>query len=240
VRGADTATSTLKLIDVATGRDGSKIEVAGNVPGFISFSPDGRRIAVGLPGPQFVYPQPVRQVAVYDAGAGGRISTIESDAVAAPNGLLPRLQIQGLAWSPDGSRLAFAEPGSSRIHLIDVTTGKRVKTLDASSRGGSIFRGGGGGLVFSPDGRRIACTISQRVGRPHTVNVLDADSGREVLSLPIASSFVDMLRFSPDGHRLIYFASRRESSNGPEEAPNKTHVQVTTWDATPRPEAKQP
>jgi WD40 repeat protein len=247
VPGTDMTTSTLKVIDVATGRDRSKIEEAGIGPGIISFSPNGRRIAVGLAGPPgtpapFGF-RPVRQVAVYDAGAGERISTIESDAGAAPTGLASQLQMNVLAWSPDGSRLAFAESGGSRIHLIDVATGKRVKTLEASSVGGIISAGAGDGFVFSPDGARIACIISQRVGRPNTVNVLDADSGRVVLSLPAPGStgFGQALRFSPDGRRLICFAPMRETLNGTAAGITKQYVQVTTLDATPRPpEPQQP
>jgi WD40 repeat protein len=240
VRGADKATWKLTLIDVVTHREGSKIEVAGDVAGF-SFSPDGRRIAVGIVGPPFEFPIRVRQVAVYDAGTGERIGTIEADTLVAPNALLTWLQIELLTWSPDGSRLAFPEPGSTRIHLTDVTTGKRVQTLDASSRGGSIGLSPNGALAFSPDGRRIACVVQQRIGRGSTVNVLDTDSGRVVLSLPTPPGLTrggGPLRFSPDGYRLIHFGSVVESSSGPAEVVTKWYVQVTTWDATPRPVSK--
>jgi WD40 repeat protein len=145
-------------------------------------------------------------------------------------------QFEALAWTPDGSRLAVAEFGGSRIHLIDVTTGKRVQTLDASTRGGSITRVAGEPLAFSPDGRRVACVVQQRIGRQGTVNVLDTESGRVVLSLPIPNFFVNRLRFSPDGHRLIRFMLVSEASGEPATRVWKSHVQVTTWDATPRPE----
>jgi Tol biopolymer transport system component len=215
------------------------------VVGF-NFSPDGRRIVVGIAGPQSERPLGLRQVAVFDTGTGERISTIEAETLAAPNGIPPVAINGGLAWSLDGSRLAFAEFGGSRIHLIEVTTGKRVQTLEASNRGGSIQAGAGGSqLTFSPDGRRIACVVSQRVDRPQTVNVLDTDSGRQVLSLPLPPSFIrssgGTLRFSPDGHRLIHFGLVSAFSSGPPgPAVPGSRVQVTTWDATPRPEAKQP
>jgi serine/threonine protein kinase/WD40 repeat protein len=237
-RGTDTVTSTLSLINVVTGRTGSKIEVAGNVAGF-SFSPDGRRIAVGIPQRQFEWPMGARQVTVLDAGTGERIGTIEEATLAALNVLLRPITAESWVWTPDGSRLAFVEPGGSRIHFVDVTTGKLVKALAAAGRGGSI-RSGRGQLAFSPDGRRMACLVEQRIGRHATVNVLDTDSGRVLLSLPNPNpnSFGDKLRFSPDGHRLIHFSSRLDSSSTP--AVSKWHVRVTTWDATPRPEPKQP
>ncbi|MBO0700332.1 MAG: hypothetical protein J2P46_18175, partial [Zavarzinella sp.] len=242
-----TVTSTLTLFDLAAGDPRSKIEVADSVAGF-SFSPDGRRIAVGMTGPQNDGPfRPLlRQIAVLDASTGERISAIEADTLAAPNGIPSLTIMAGLAWSPDGSRLAIAQPGSSRIHLFDVATGKRVQTLDASIRGGLVPSAPGGGqLTFSPDGRRIACVVSQRVDRRLYVNVLDTDSGRQVLSLPLPLNDTrrggGTLRFSPDGHRLIHFELGYAFASGPP-APAQpgSHVQVTTWDATPRPEAKQP
>src|SRR5262249_54951037 len=109
----------------------------------------------------------VRQVAVFDAGTGERISTIETETLASTNGSVPRSRMIWPTWSLDGSRLAFAEPGGSRIHLVDVMTGIRVQALEASNRGGTVQAGPGGSqLTFSPDGRRIACVVTQRVDRP--------------------------------------------------------------------------
>jgi len=244
-RGADAKPSTLTFIDVATRLPGTKIEVAGNEASFC-FSPDGRRIAVGLAGPpfsfaQFSFPSNFRQVDVFDAKTGKRISAIDGDNFAATNFGAAMLTLEGSAWSLDGSRLALPERPGAKIHLFDATTGKRVQTLDASSRGGSLAFGPNRGLAFSPDGKRIACVIQSRNGRVSTVNVVDTESGRVMLSLQPPADLLlggGALRFSSDGHRLTHFGSAIELTGRPPEVVAKSQIQLTTWDATPRPESK--
>src|SRR5262249_26455985 len=104
------------------------IEVADSVVGF-SFSPDGRRIAVQLFGQQYKPLLSVRQVAVFDAGTGERISTIETETLASTTGSVPRSRMIWPTSSLYGSRVAFAGPGGCRIHLVDVMTGIRCQGL---------------------------------------------------------------------------------------------------------------
>src|SRR4029450_4744827 len=78
-------------------------------------------------------------------------------------------------WRPDGSRVAIlngsSAPGS--MALLDAATGKLIRSLNTSTRGGSIAPINPR-IAFSPDGRRIACEILQRSGRG-AISVLDTE-----------------------------------------------------------------
>jgi WD40 repeat protein len=232
--------STLALVDVDTGRARQPIEVAGSLMA-VSFSPDGKRLAGAIPGPD-TDGLVADRLAVWDAATGGRVSTSEGDFLVSPYGRGFRLGSRHSHWSPDGTRLAIAEPLGSRIHLLDAATGKVLRTLDASNRGGMLPPGTA--FAFSPDGRRFACVVRPRIGRASTVNVLDTDSGKELLSLPIptgGSPFGEALRFTPDGHRLLHFLpASRTARPAPGQNVMKSSVVVTAWDATPLPGPKQP
>jgi WD40 repeat protein len=183
------------------------------------------------------------KIMIFDTATGNRLCTIEGEPLArfdrrnpTESPALPK------SWSPDGTRLAVAEPSTARIHLFDTATGKLVKTLDAPSHGGVLAPTAT--LAFSPDGRRLACVVRSRFLLGSAVHVLDTDSGKELLSLPLpmrsAGLNSEPLLFSPDGHRLIHFAPVSITSGGPEGAVTKFQVRVTTWDATPLPEPMQP
>ncbi len=201
-----------------------------------SFSPDGKRLQCGMGTPTGA------KIMICDTATGNRVCTIEGEPFASFDRLDPTgSPVLPKSWSPDGTRLAVAEPSAARIHLFDTATGKLVKTLDAPSRGGFIPPTAL--PAFSPDGRRIACVVRHRVGPTSTVNVLDTDSGKELLALPLVtpgSPSGEPLRFSSDGHRLIHFGPESTTSGGPGGAVTKSFIRVTTWDTTPLPEPKQP
>jgi WD40 repeat protein/tRNA A-37 threonylcarbamoyl transferase component Bud32 len=245
----DKQKATMTFVDLATGRDGKPIEVEGGI-GQVSFSPDGKRVEGTYSSAQNEGGFSTSQIAVWDVATGSRVCIIED---APPDRFDGRDTLPGFArskcWSSDGTRLALAGSGGAQLHLFDTTTWKLAKSLDVSNRGGRLlgsFRGSS--LAFSPDGRRIACIVSGRFGRQWTVNVLDTESGKELLSLPIPADFVsgagggEEMRFTPDGHRLIYFKSATEFPGGAGGAPPvmKSYLRVHTWDATPLPEPKKP
>jgi WD40 repeat protein len=235
-------------VDVDTDRDGKSIEVAGTI-GSVSFSPDSKRLEGGVANDPCEFDS--AKITVWDVATGSRICTME-DVPPDPflgQGARPTFA-RSKCWSPDGTRLAIAGPDGAQIHLFDTATGKLAKALDVSSRGGRMppsFQGGC--LAFSPDGRRIACVVGGRFGQQPTVNVLDTETGKELLSLPLPAGGAAPGRpasgrtmlFTPDGHRLLHFAPAIEFSF-PAETPlvRKSCLRVHSWDATPRPEAKEP
>jgi WD40 repeat protein len=91
----------------------------------------------------------------------------------------------------------------------DAQTGQELLTV----------KGGGGSVVFSPDGKRLAS--GSRIGpMPGEVQVWDAQTGDELLSLKGHTGRVNSVVFSPDGQRLV------SSSGGPYHP-----GEVKVWDA---------
>jgi WD40 repeat protein/tRNA A-37 threonylcarbamoyl transferase component Bud32 len=97
----------------------------------------------------------------------------------------------GLAYSPDGRRIASAS-FDGLVKLWDSTTGE--ETLTIRGHKGTVLA-----AAFSPDGGRIASAGG--VGDP-TVRVWDAQSGKEQLRLAGHELAVRAVAFSPDGRRI--------------------------------------
>jgi WD40 repeat protein len=136
-----------------------------------------------------------------------------------------------MAFSSSGKRLAvgtrnFADQISSggirgEVHLFDLTTGKDVATWKPH---GQYVRT----LAYSPDGRQLALGINAPgtgVKKEAAVKVCDAETGRELLSLPeqgenSRQAQAQHLAFSPDSRRIAVILSEQD----------KTALKV--WDAT--------
>jgi WD40 repeat protein len=97
--------------------------------------------------------------------------------------------VDGVAFSPDGKRLATAS-WDSTAKVWDAVSGQELLTLRGHS-------GGVSGVAFSPDGKRLATASDDA-----TAKVWDAISGRELLTLRGHSNIVISVAFSPDGKRL--------------------------------------
>ena len=98
-------------------------------------------------------------------------------------------QVWGLAYSPDGERLATAGDDAT-VRVWDVHTWQQVLTLTGHS---DAVRE----VAFSPDGRRMATASLD-----DTARVWDAATGTELLVLRGHSDDVVDVTFSPDGARL--------------------------------------
>ena len=163
----------VSIVDARTGSQVRSIfpPVYGNVSGFgqaIAFSRDGRLLAVGGGFGYFHLMQPsgalVNSVATNDLSAvvfspdGRRLvtvdSTVEGGAVRVYDitnfgrllGTLERhFAVTGVAFSPDGSKIATSETDGT-LRLWDSTTFKQL-TVIATDAGGTV--------AFSPDGTRL-------------------------------------------------------------------------------------
>src|SRR5690606_27743895 len=115
------------------------------------------------------------------------------------------LPLMSPSWSPDGRRLAYVsfEGNQSAIYVQTLRTGSRERV--------SMRAGHNGAPVFSPDGRRLALTLSLAEGN---FDIYTLDLATQVLRRLTDSPAIDTEpTWSPDGE-TIYFMSDR--AGGPQ------------------------
>jgi WD40 repeat protein/predicted Ser/Thr protein kinase len=162
--------------------------------GCVAFSPDDSRLASAE--------TEVATVWVWDASSGERLRGLQGHkgavgAAAAPIDPFPGVPdfyqrprlVWGVAFSPDGKRLASAGSDAT-VRVWEVDTGKELHTLKGHA--GAVL-----GVAFSRDGKRLASA-----GADATVRVWDATTGDELLTLKGHVGPVRGVTFSPDGKRL--------------------------------------
>ena len=166
------------LIEVPSGDITGKLEKQTGRVTALSFSRDGRRLAVasGSPAAQ-------GDVRLYAWPADGLAAAPEQAWLA------HRDTIYDLAFSPDGRLLATC--GYDRlIKLWDVPTGKEVRTLKDHSD--AVY-----GLAFSPNGKLLASAAADRA-----VKVWDVSSGKRLYTLSEATDGLYAVSWHPGGKHL--------------------------------------
>jgi WD40 repeat protein/Flp pilus assembly protein TadD len=139
----------------------------------LAYSPDGGHLAAA------VYDDD-QDVFIYEAATGREIRSF-----AKHNG-----SIEGVAYSPDGRRLATCG-NDATVKIWDETTGELLKTLRGHA--GSVKD-----VAFAPEGQRLASA-----GFDKTVKIWDTETGQETLTLRGHTETVIRLEFSRSGHRLV-------------------------------------
>src|SRR5262249_39933120 len=135
------------------------------------------------------------------------------------------VDVRGLAYSPDGGRLAVGSsvlsargPGAilrSKVRILDARTSQQQLAWQAHE---ARIRG----LAFSPDGRRLASA-----GWDKTVRVWDPTTGEQLRLLSDPEGGFDAVAYSPDGRLLAAAAGSRKRSGTDLKLTGVVHV----WDA---------
>jgi WD40 repeat protein/serine/threonine protein kinase len=144
----------------------------------VSWSPDGRYLAVGGAGDQGDW---TGWVHVFDTGTRQRVLKLRHGSM--------RMQATAVTWSPDGRRLVSGD-GNGLAEVWEMPAGREV--VDVQMHTAQITA-----LAWSPDGRRVASGSADR-----TVRVWDPNRGEELLRFDISDAEVTQVQWSPDGRRL--------------------------------------
>jgi Tol biopolymer transport system component len=180
----DTGEDSLFIVDMITGKRTFVQACPWGAPSGLAVSRDGSTIA-------------------YFVGSTRQISK-SNLYVANSDGTDRRIVIEnaliydGLAFSPDGRKIAYLEytTESATLHVADVSTGANSVIAD------SVFQEGLGPFSWSPDGTRIACTRGLLPDDTLGVWVANVNgSGMQRLT-PSSAQDLDP-QWSPDGSQIV-------------------------------------
>jgi WD40 repeat protein/tRNA A-37 threonylcarbamoyl transferase component Bud32 len=187
---------------------------AGLVMG-LAFSGDGSQLAAAIFGLSGRVDAPLwGEVQVWDATTGEARLTLPREHM-----------LYGVAFSPDGRRLAAAGGNRSEgiVSVWDTATGQEVARLQGHSKPITD-------VAFSPDGQRLVTGSSDR-----SVKLWDARTYREILTLRGHRRDVTSVTFTSDGKRIVsatgveFFKAR---SSGYLAELLHLPMEVKIWDAT--------
>ncbi len=150
----------------------------------VTFSPDGKSLAVGY---GFYSRNSAGHVRVWDVATGKEIKSFPG----------PLGGVNKVAFHPDGKRLAVA--GSELVEVWDLEKVRKIRDLKGHKRW--IYC-----LAYSPDGKWLASG-----GWDRTVKLSDSETGVEALTIFAHKGFVLGLAFSPDGRTLATASEDRST-----------------------------
>jgi WD40 repeat protein len=148
----------------------------------VTFSPDGRILAsIGTDGATDK-PRPVK---LRDAKTGRLIRTLDGHTRVT----------WGVAFSPDGTRLATAS-FDQKVKLWDARTGQEALTLLGHTDAAM-------GLAFSPAGTRLATAGADRTIRIWDASPLTEPPARQIATFAGHTDDVRAVVYSPDGRTVV-------------------------------------
>jgi len=164
--------NTIKVWDVSGAREIRTISGHDGPVVKVAVSPDGKRIVSGSVD---------KTLRIWDADTGQELKKL----------LGHDGPVYSVAVSPDGTRIASG--GVKDIKIWDASTGEELMAL-----GGHKVKGAIHSVAFSPDGKSIVSTGSDK-----TIRIWDADTGKELRILSGHMWLVCNALFTPDGERIV-------------------------------------
>lgn len=181
------------LWDAVTGKERRKLPPTGSGVAGLALSTDGKILAeLGTD----------RTVRVLDVATGKQLARLGQPPRENPNGAFLVLGGSGgpgpsrLAFAPDGTTLAVAEPGADGkpgvVKLYDVRTSKERRHIEGADAAAAVAP------AFSPDGKLLAWA------RTGAVVLADAATGKIVrrLTFDAKANRTPDFAFTPDGQQL--------------------------------------
>ena len=178
---------TVKLWEVASGREIKTLSGHQGSVRSVSYSPDGKTLATASDD---------KTVKLWDVASGTELKSLTGH----------QTQIWSVSYSPDGKTLATASEDNTLETVLatgstDGSTDNTVKLWDVAS-GREIMSLSGhqysvNSVSFSPDGKTLASA-----GWDSTVKLWDVASGTQLKSLSGHQASVSSVSFSPDGKTL--------------------------------------
>jgi RNA polymerase sigma factor (sigma-70 family) len=216
----DHAAGTVRLWDVASGKERGRLECQYGDGRLLALSPDGKTLAVtgsnntvrrwDITTGRELDAERGTQGAVHTVAVapdGKEVATGGSDGVVrfwdrATGKELRSFrahlqQINALAYTPDGRRLATASGSFEAAALWDVPSCKEVRSISGAEKAGSVYN-----LCFSPDGKKLALTTfdSNMPMNEPLIQLVDAATGK--VERTVARGRFDRVVFSPNGRTL--------------------------------------
>jgi WD40 repeat protein len=176
--------NTIRLWDVASGKELRRLEGHTRAVQSVAFSPDGRSLASGSgdispDGRSLASGSGDKTIRLWDVASGKELPRLEGHTEP----------VRSVAFAPDGRSLASGSTDNT-IRLWDLSSGKELLRLEGHTE---PVRS----VAFAPDGRSLASG-----SKDNTIRLWDLASGKELRRLQGHTGPVDSVAVAPDGRSL--------------------------------------